>query len=169
MHYSEKWKTWKAVIDLSTCLTCRKSNGKVYAIDYNVDPAPPIHENCRCLIGKLIAIAAGKATKKGIDGADWSLKYHGVLPNYYIDEDTAKSLGYKSYFGNLSIVAPGRMLTKGIYNNRDGHLPSATGRIWYEADINYKWGYRGSERILFSNDGLIFVTYDHFKTFIEVE
>lgn len=61
------------------------------------------------------------------------------------------------------------MLFKGFYENRDGHLPSAPGRIWYEADINYEVGYRGTERILFSNDGLIFVTYDHYHTFVEIE
>ena len=168
MHYSEKWKTWQAVIDLVTCLRCRKNNGKIYSINEKVKPAPPIHNNCRCLIVKLRALAAGKATKNGIDGADWSLKYHGVLPNYYIDEDTAKSLGYKSYLGNLSFVAPGKMLTKGIYNNRDGHLPSAPGRIWYEADLNYKFGFRNLQRVLWSNDGLIFVSYDHYKTFYEI-
>ena len=42
------------------------------------------------------------------------------------------------------------------------------GRIWYEADINYKRGYRNTQRLLFSNDGLIFVTYDHYETFAEI-
>ena len=40
--------------------------------------------------------------------------------------------------------------------------------IWYEADINYSDGYRALHRILYSNDGLIFVTYDHYKTFVEI-
>lgn len=48
------------------------------------------------------------------------------------------------------------------------HLPAAAGRIWYEADINYDGGFRGTDRILYSNDGLIFVTYDHYRTFIEI-
>ena len=65
-------------------------------------------------------------------------------------------------------VLPGKMIVKGIYQNRNGHLPSAMGRIWYEADINYTWGFRGTDRILFSNDGLIFVTYDHYLTFYEI-
>lgn len=60
------------------------------------------------------------------------------------------------------------MITRGIYKNRNGHLPSAPGRIWYEADINYDGGYRGKERILFSNDGLVFVTYNHYLTFEEI-
>ena len=42
------------------------------------------------------------------------------------------------------------------------------GRVWYEADINYTGGYRNTHRILYSNDGLIFVTYNHYETFYEV-
>lgn len=60
------------------------------------------------------------------------------------------------------------MLTKGVYKNRDKRLPDALGQIWYEADIHYSFGYRGGERILYSNDGLIFVTYDHYATFVEI-
>ena len=60
------------------------------------------------------------------------------------------------------------MVTKGVYKNRNSHLPKTDGRIWYEADINYQSGFRNSQRIFFSNDGLIFVTYDHYKTFFEI-
>ena len=60
------------------------------------------------------------------------------------------------------------MLMGGVYKNVNGHLPNAPGRVWYEADINYTSGWRGSDRILFTNDGLIFVTYDHYETFKEV-
>ena len=54
------------------------------------------------------------------------------------------------------------------YDNRNGHLPFAPMRKWLEADINYISGRRGLERIVYSNDGLIFVTYDHYETFIEI-
>ena len=62
------------------------------------------------------------------------------------------------------------MLVKGIYKNKDGHLPEEPDRIWFEADINYNplMGYRGVDRIIFSNDGLVFVTYDHYRTFVEI-
>ena len=60
------------------------------------------------------------------------------------------------------------MITMGIYLNKDGHLPNAPGRIWYDADINYYNGKRNAHRILWSNDGLIFVTYDHYQTFMEI-
>lgn len=60
------------------------------------------------------------------------------------------------------------MIGGNIYKNRDGKLPQANGRIWYEADINYDGGFRSRHRILFSNDGLIFASYDHYQTFYEI-
>ena len=60
------------------------------------------------------------------------------------------------------------MIYNGIYNNLNGHLPASENRVWYEADINYKTGKRNSQRIVWSNDGLIFVTYDHYDTFYEI-
>lgn len=167
--YSSKWKMWKTIIDLKTCLICRQNNGKIYGIKDKVHPSPPIHPNCRCIIEKMKSLLAGMATKDGAYGADFYLKVYGKLPDCYISKDTAERLGYKSYLGNLSLVAPNKMLFKGIYYNTNKHLPTAPNRIWYEADINYISGYRGTDRILFSNDGLIFVTYDHYETFIEVE
>lgn len=60
------------------------------------------------------------------------------------------------------------MIGGNLYENRDYKLPIKAGRIWYEADINYISDYRNRERILYSSDGLIFVSYDHYKTFYEV-
>ncbi len=60
------------------------------------------------------------------------------------------------------------MLTRGEYYNDDGHLPISEGRKWFEADINYNGGFRNEQRIVYSNDGLCFVTYDHYHSFIEV-
>ena len=101
-------------------------------------------------------------------GGDWWLKTFRQLPGYYITEDEATKLGWIPILANLASVAPGKMLTKGVYKNRDKRLPDALGRIWYKADINYSFGYRGGERILYSNDGSIFVTYDHYATFVEI-
>ncbi len=66
-------------------------------------------------------------------------------------------------------MLPGYQIFGGRYYNDNGHLPDKEGRIWYEADINYTGGYRSTQRLVFSNDGLIFYTYDHYETFIEVE
>ena len=113
------------------------------------------------------SVVAGFGTKDGINGADWWLKYKGRLPDYYITLDGLYALGYG--WGEVPRkFAPGKMVTRGIYHNKDGHLPDASGRIWYEADINYYEGKRHKHRVYWSNDGLIFVTYDHGKTFYEV-
>lgn len=170
MIQSDKWKHWVAQIDLKTCLICKENNGKIYDIDdFTTLPRPPVHPYCRCAVKKMSAIRAGSATKHGTRGADWYLKYRGTLPDYYISDAEAKKLGWVPKQGNLSAVAPGKMITGGQYYNDDGKLPSGNGRIWYEADINYSSGYRGTERIVFSNDGLIFVTYNHYETFFEIQ
>lgn len=101
------------------------------------------------------------------EGADWWLKNYGRLPEYYISEDELIKLGWTAG-KKPDKFAPGFMVTKGIFNNRDGHLPESPGRIWHEADINYYQGRRNGHRILWSNDGLIFVTYDHYLTFMEI-
>lgn len=103
---------------------------------------------------------SGTVTINGKDGADWTLKRESKLPDYYIEYKEAEKLRFKNFLGNLRIVAPDRMITRSVYNNRNGHLPSKEGRFWYEADINYKGGFRNGQRIIYSNDGLIFFSYD---------
>lgn len=166
--YSTKWRNWAAILDLKTCLSCRKLHGKIYGPDEQIDPEPPLHENCRCEIKQLQAIYAGYATRNGQDGADYWLTKYDMLPEYYMTKEDAKQLGWRAIQGNLADVAPGMMIGGDVYQNRNGHLPSAEGRIWYEADINYTAGYRTRHRILYSNDGLVFVTYDHYETFQEI-
>ena len=82
------------------------------------------------------------------------------------------SENYKEWSATLDILsdfAPDMMLFSGKHLNRDEKLPNAPGRIWYEADINYYVGRsRGVDRIVYSNDGLLFATYDHYKTFVEI-
>ncbi len=165
---SSKYKNWIAVLDPKTCLCCRKTHGKIWHINEVVEKEPPVHERCRCVIRKVVTVEAGTATIQKTNGADWCLKYNNTLPDYYISYDDAKKAGYRTYLGNLNQITKNKVLTKGIYRNRDGHLPSVAGRTWYEADINYKGGYRNSQRIHYSNDGLMFATYDHYKTFYEI-
>lgn len=128
---------------------------------------PPLHDHCRCAILPMEAITPGGATKDGENGADYWLAHYGKLPDYYISRVDAIELGWKEGKPPRR-WAPGKMIFGGIYDNANGHLPSAPGRIWYEADINYYEGRRNGHRVLFSNDGLIFVTYDHYLTFYEI-
>lgn len=166
-HKSTVWKYWRAVLDSHLCLSCLRRHGKVYVMDEIPDIEPPLHKNCRCAILPMEAIAPGGATKDGKNGADFWLINFGKLPDYYISKAELYALGWKKG-QSIASKAPGKMLFGGIFNNYDGHLPSSPGRIWYEADINYYKGLRNMHRILFSNDGLVFVTYDHYRTFYEL-
>lgn len=166
--HSQRYLMWKAQLDFRTCVPCKKLHGKIFEVGETITQEPPLHERCRCVIEYLRALLAGTATQNGKDGADWWLRHYGMLPDYYMAKQEAESKGWKSYLSKLDSIAPGMMITKRIFENRNGHLPLAPGRIWYEADINYTGGFRGLERILFSNDRLIFVTYDHYLTFYEI-
>ncbi len=164
---SVSYKNWRAILDLRTCLECRTLHGKIYNINEWRIVEPPLHENCRCKIEPMESIFAGGATKNGEAGADFWLKYFCKLPDYYVTKDNAKEEGWRPGRSPSTFI-PGKMISGGIYNNSNGHLPQADGRIWYEADINYYEGKRNKHRILWSNDGLIFVTYDHYATFYEI-
>ena len=166
---SKKWKMWRTILDLKTCYDCREKHGKIYEIKEKVIPPPPLHPYCRCEIVRLKAILAGNATKLGVMGADWWIKYYRKLPDYYVSKSEAEKAGWKRKEANLGKVMPEKMIGGNVYQNADGHLPSAPGRIWYEADLNYSMGYRGADRIVYSSDGLIFVTYNHYETFTELK
>ena len=95
------------------------------------------------------------------------LKEHGELPEYYITKSEAKSLGWVPSKGNLCEVAPGRAIGGDIWTNRQKSLPTKSGRKYFEADLNYNCGNRNADRVVFSNDGLVFVTFDHYRSFEE--
>ncbi len=93
------------------------------------------------------------------------VKKHQQLPGYYIKKNEAREKGWEAAAGNLCTVLPGRAIGGDMFANREGGLPSAEKRKWFEADLNYKCGRRNANRLLYSNDGLVYVTYDHYKTF----
>ncbi|WP_375377954.1 ribonuclease domain-containing protein [Paenibacillus sp. MZ04-78.2] len=97
------------------------------------------------------------------------IKAHNKLPDNFITKDEAKKLGWDPQKGNLHKVAPGKSIGGDVFQNREGKLPKKKGRVWYEADINYKSDRRGKDRILFSNDGLIYKTEDHYETFEQIK
>ena len=105
----------------------------------------------------------------GFDEVAKYVKEHKKLPDNYITKEQAQALGWVSKDGNLHKVAPGKSIGGNIFQNKGNPLPSAPGRVWYEADINYSTGYRGNDRILYSSDGLVYRTSDHYKTFTEVK
>ncbi|MEZ7509459.1 ribonuclease domain-containing protein [Cloacibacterium sp. Arc13] len=95
------------------------------------------------------------------------LKEHGELPDYYITKSEAKSKGWVPSKGNLCEVAPGKAIGGDIWTNRQKSLPTKSGRKYFEADLNYNCGNRNADRVVFSNDGLVFITFDHYRSFEE--
>lgn len=164
---SKKYKTWRAYLDMNTCFECADNHGRVFDIKDITVQLPPLHPRCRCKLKDMEAIEAGSATNNGLNGADIQLKHNGKLPDYYVSSTFLEELGWEQG-ARPSQFAPGKMLGGNTYSNRDGRLPVKPGRVWYEADINYTVGRRNLHRIVWSNDGLIFVTYDHYHTFYEI-
>ena len=95
------------------------------------------------------------------------VKQHKQLPGYYITKKEARKNGWNPAEGNLCDVLPGGAIGGDMFTNRERQLPVSPGRIWYEADLNYNCAHRNADRLLFSNDGLVFVTKDHYKTFVQ--
>jgi hypothetical protein len=95
--------------------------------------------------------------------ADYIHQY-GVLPDNYITKEQAHQLGWRPG-EDLWNYAPGKSIGGDRFSNREEVLPDAPDRIWHECDINYFGGHRGADRLLYSNDGLIYGTTDHYQTF----
>ena len=89
---------------------------------------------------------------------------YGHLPSNFVTKKEAEAAGWSG--GSLEKYLPGKCIGGSHYGNYEGLLPEAKGRKWTECDINTLGKKsRGAERIVFSNDGLIYYTADHYETF----
>ena len=91
---------------------------------------------------------------------------HGELPDNFFTKREAEALGWDRNY--VSDVAPGKSIGGDRFGNFEGQLPKAKGRKFFECDANYHGGRRGPERIVFSNDGRVWYTKDHYATFTEM-
>lgn len=92
------------------------------------------------------------------------LHLYGHLPSNYITKKQAEKLGWSG--GYLEPYAPGKCIGGGRFGNYEGLLPEAKGRQYYECDIDTLGARkRGAKRIIWSNDGLIYYTADHYEHF----
>lgn len=89
---------------------------------------------------------------------------YGHLPENYITKDEAYDLGWQSD-GTLDEVAPGKSIGGDYFGNYEGILPDKPGREYHECDIDYVSGNRNAKRIVYSNDGNIYYTEDHYNSF----
>lgn len=86
------------------------------------------------------------------------------LPSNFITKNEARALGWEG--GSLEPYAPGMCIGGDYFGNYEGLLPEARGREYHECDINTLGARsRGAERIIYSNDGLIYYTGDHYESF----
>jgi len=87
---------------------------------------------------------------------------YGVLPQNFITKKEAKALGWPG--GNLEPYAPGKCIGGDRFGNYEGLLPED--RDYRECDIDTLGAKnRGAKRLVFSDDGLIYYTEDHYETF----
>lgn len=89
---------------------------------------------------------------------------YNQLPNNFITKKMAQKLGWSG--GSLEPYAPGKSIGGDRFGNYEGLLPKKAGRTYTECDIDTMYAdKRGAKRIVFSNDGLIYYTDDHYETF----
>ena len=92
------------------------------------------------------------------------LHLYGHLPDNFITKKQAQKLGWSG--GSLEPYAPGCSIGGSRFGNYEGLLPDKEGRTWTECDIDTMGAKsRGPKRIVFSNDGLIYYTGDHYESF----
>lgn len=121
--------------------------------------------------GPEIAVSDEVSEQIDIDGSyttaeDVALYLHtyGRLPENFMTKSEARELGWEG--GGLEVFAPGMCIGGDRFGNYEGLLPEADGRTYYECDIDTLGeDSRGAKRIVFSNDGLIYYTEDHYESF----
>ncbi len=89
---------------------------------------------------------------------------YGHLPSNYITKKQAEDLHWDG--GTLEKIAPGCSIGGDRFGNYQHLLPEKKGRYYTECDIDTVGKKkRGAKRIIFSNDGLIYYTDDHYESF----
>ncbi len=95
------------------------------------------------------------------------LHTYGRLPDNFITKTQARDLGWPG--GDLRPYAPGKAIGGDRFGNFEGLLPNKKGRTYYECDIDTMGkSSRGAKRLVYSNDGLIYYTDDHYESFIRL-
>lgn len=87
------------------------------------------------------------------------------LPPNYLTKAEARAWGWQSSKGNLWDLGEGLCIGGDEFGNREGLLPEEEGRVYYECDVDYAGGFREASRLVFSSDGYIYYTQDHYASF----
>lgn len=93
------------------------------------------------------------------------VKKNHRLPEYYITKSQARKQGWNPSQGNLCEVLPRKAIGGDKFSNREGKLPR--GEKYFEADVNYNCGNRNADRIVFTENGDVYLTKNHYKSFVK--
>ena len=109
-----------------------------------------------------LKIEADKAYTTKEDVALYIHLYEELPPNY-LTKAEALALGWEAEKGNLWDVTEKMSIGGDRFSNREGLL--LEDKKYFECDIDYQGGYRGAKRLVYSDDGWIYYTADHYDSF----
>ena len=118
---------------------------------------------------ELATFAQGEGLRDvaGFVAAVTAVRRDGHLPPRWLTKDAAERAGWRPGL-DLCAAARGHAIGGDRFGNREHRLPERRGRAWHEADLDFACGRRGAKRLLWSSDGLVYVTVDHYETFEQV-
>ena len=89
---------------------------------------------------------------------------YGKLPSNFITKKEAEKLGWTG--GSLEPYAPGKCIGGGRFGNYEGVLPQGNYKSCDIDTLGKKS--RGAKRIVYSDDGRIYYTADHYESFTQL-
>ncbi|MBV8889377.1 MAG: ribonuclease [Alphaproteobacteria bacterium] len=95
-----------------------------------------------------------------------TLRASGHLPPPYVTKEDAERHGWHG--GGLCTLWPGHVIGGDVFDDAGTPLPSAPGRVYHEADLDSTCSERGPKRLVYSSDGILYLTVDHYVTFVPV-
>lgn len=127
------------------------------------EPAPP-SQSAQETVDRSTELLAPDGSFTTKEDVALYIHTYGCLPPNFITKEEARDLGWEG--GGLDDYAYGMCIGGDRFGNYEGLLPDAEGRKWTECDIDTMHkNSRGAKRIVFSNDGLIYYTDDHYDSF----
>lgn len=161
-----------AVMLLSSCTAGALEIAKRKKKNRNTPtPAPAVTEAAPAAEAAEGPQAEPTATPEPMGAAQELADYlfeHGELPENFVTKKEAMALGWQTIYRNPGDIPPGMTIGGDYFGNYQQKLPVVKGRKYYEADCYYNGGRRNEYRIIYSTDGHVWYTGDHYVTFIEL-
>lgn len=95
-----------------------------------------------------------------------ALRETGKLPARYVTKEDARAHGWRG--GGLCSILPGAVIGGDVFHNFDGALPRRPTGYYHEADLDSTCKGRGARRLVYDKDRKIYVTVDHYQSFVPV-